>query len=438
MLITGVEMTKDKLKIACIGCGSRGRTYLGLAAEMKDKYEIVAGAEPVPERLEYVRQISDNPDFQGFANDEEILAQPKLADLMIVSNQDAQHVKSCLAAMKKGYDILVEKPIATNIEDVLEIEKCATELGRRVMVCHVLRYTPFYRKVKEIVESGVIGDVISVHMMEGVEPYHQAHSFVRGHWGVKEKSSPMIIAKCCHDMDILSWVLGGEDCKQVSSFGELSHYNSDNKPEGAPLRCTDGCPVGDTCLFNAERRYTTDQKRWLRHVWPLFDLDNPPGTEEIVEWLKVSPWGRCVYQCDNNVVDHQVVNCQFESGITASFTMTAFDLGRNIEIYGTKACLRGGDAVKEQSGKDIILSFHDKSDKQEFVIDPLEGGYAGHGGGDFGIIDDLYKEMTKENPADMLTSVQTSVISHVIGFAAEESRVEGRTIQIADFIERHS
>lgn len=425
-----------KLKLACIGCGSRGRTYLGLAAKMNEYYEVAAAAEPSPERLEYIRKISNNPDFQGFKNDEEILAQPKLADLMIIATQDSMHVKHALAALEKGYDILVEKPIATNIEDVLKIEKRADELGRKVLVCHVLRYTPFYRKVKEIVESGVLGDIATVSMSEGVQAFHQSHSYVRGHWGVKEKSSPMLIAKSCHDLDILCWLVE-RPCKQVSSFGDLMHFTEANAPEGAPLRCTDGCPVAVECPYNA-KLYTSSQRTWLPHVWPLYDEKNPASDEEVIEWLKTCPWGRCVYRCDNNVVDHQVVNMLFEDNLTASFTMTAFDDGRNMEIYGTKACLRGGDLIKKATGSDIIVKSHFSNEQAEYVVDPLVGGYAGHGGGDPGLITALYKEMMKTNPKDMHTSVHVSVRSHLIGFAAEESRISGKTIDIDEYHKKMS
>ncbi|EDM26406.1 oxidoreductase, streptomycin biosynthesis protein (strI-related protein) [Lentisphaera araneosa HTCC2155] len=420
-----------KLKLACIGCGSRGRTYLGLASKMAQYYEIVAAAEPSKERLEHVKNLSHNPDFQGFENDDEIFAQPKLADVMIIATQDSMHIKSCLTALEKGYDILVEKPIGTNLKDIIKVEKCAEKLGRKVLVCHVLRYTPFYRKVKELVESGVLGDIASVNMSEGVGAFHQSHSYVRGHWGVKEKSSPMLIAKSCHDLDILCWLVG-RSCKEVSSFGDLMHFNKKNAPEGAPARYTDGCPAGIECPYNATR-YASSERSWLPHVWPVYDENNPAPDEDVIEWLKESPWGRCVYHCDNNVVDHQVVNMLFEDNLTASFTMTAFDHGRNIEIFGTKACLRGGELIKQATGSDIIIKSQFDSEESSYVVDPMVGGYGGHGGGDPGLVNALYDEMGKDDPKDMYSSVHVSVQSHLIGFAAEESRVSGNTIDIESF-----
>ena len=262
---------------------------------MTEYYEIVAAAEPSIDRLEYIRKISNNSNFSGFKNDEEIFAQPKLADVMIIATQDSMHIKSCMAALEKGYDILVEKPIGTNLKDILKVEKRADELGRKVLVCHVLRYTPFYRKVKEIVESGVLGDIATINMTEGVQAFHQSHSYVRGHWGVKEKSSPMLIAKSCHDLDILCWLVE-RSCRQVSSFGSLMHFTEANAPQGAPLRCTDGCPVAMECPYNA-KLYTSSQRAWLPHVWPVYDEKNPASDEEVIEWLKTCPWGRCAYRC---------------------------------------------------------------------------------------------------------------------------------------------
>lgn len=420
----------NKLTIACVGCGSRGRTYLTLAAKM-NSFEIVAGADPVQDRVGYVKKISGNPDFRTFNTAKELLSEAKLADVLLVATQDADHFQTCMAALEKGYDILVEKPIATCIEHVLQIEEKATALGRRVMVCHVLRYTPFYRKVKDIVRNGELGEIISVNMSEGVGAFHQAHSFVRGHWGVKEKSTPMIIAKSCHDLDILCWLLETE-CKSVSSYGDLSYFNGKNKPEGAPFRCTDGCPAAEGCQYNAEF-YTTTQKGWLTHVWPLFDNENPPGTEEILDWLQTSQWGRCVFQCDNDVVDHQVVSMEFENNVTATFTMTAFDLGRNIEIFGTEGVLRGGETVKELTGFEITVKKHSTGELEKYSLDKLEGGYEGHGGGDQGLVKDLYTEMTCEDLSDMQTSITVSAQSHLIGFAAEESRLSGLTLELEKY-----
>lgn len=421
------------LKLAGIGCGGRTETYLGLAARMQDYYEVTAAADPLPHRVEKIRRLSNNPSFQGFASDTELLAAGVEADVVVVGTQDAYHVEPCIAAMEKGYDILLEKPIATSLADVIRLERRATELKRKVLVCHVLRYSPFYRKVKEIVESGVLGDIMTINASEGVGTWHQTHSYVRGHWAVVEKATPMIIAKSCHDMDIISWLVD-RPCRRVSSSGALTYFCENNAPKGAPARCTDGCPVGMTCPYNA-LLYANKHRHWLQYV---YDFEKDATLEQIREWLTQSPWGRCVYRCDNTAVDHQVVSMAFEGDATATFTMTAFASGRNIEIYGTHGKLRGGSAVKRLSGADIVVSEHATGNEHRHGVNSAVGGYAGHGGGDPGLVVALYDEMMKDSPADMHSSIHKSVESHVMGFAAEEARLSGTTVHLDAFKAQHS
>jgi predicted dehydrogenase len=420
-------MTK-RLKLAGIGCGGRTRTYLDLAAHKPDLFEVVAAADPNVSRLEQVRILSRNPAFRGFQDDKALLAEEKLADILVIGTQDNYHVAPCLAAMEKGYDILLEKPISPKPEEVLALDAAARRLGRRVMVCHVLRYTPFYEKVKEILASGHIGDLAAIQATEGVGAWHQAHSYVRGHWAVLEKASPMILAKSCHDLDILSWLVD-RPCRSVSSFGHLAHFNAAHRPHGAPPRCTDGCPHADTCPYNAHR-YLREHKGWLQWV---MDGAHSSSDENIVEWLRVSPWGRCVYACDNNVVDRQVVALDFEGDVNATFTMTAFNNGRNIEVMGTRAVLSGGEFVQQTLGCDIVLRFHDGTGEERITLPRLEGGYSGHGGGDAGLVAQLHHEMADVAPENMKSSLARSVESHIMAFAAEQSRRSGQNVCLEDF-----
>lgn len=424
--------SRKPLRLAAIGCGGRTRTYFELAAQQPELYQVVAAADPIPARLALARAVSGNPDFRGFSTGEELLAQARLADVMIIGTQDQHHVAPCIGAMEKGYDILLEKPVAPTPGEVLAIERRATALGRRVLVCHVLRYTAFYGAVREIVASGALGDVVTLNASEGVGAWHQAHSYVRGHWSVVEKATPMILAKSCHDLDILSWIVD-RPCEAVSGFGSLSHFTSANAPEGAPARCADGCPVADTCPYDANR-YLGQHRTWLGYVLP------DPRAEEaaIRTWLRDSPWGRCVYRCDNTAVDHQVVAMEFQGGITATFTMTAFDEGRNIEIMGTKGSLRGGHAVKLSSGADIIVRDHAKGTETRHHIAADVGGYDGHGGGDAGLVRALAAEFGNPNPAAMRSSIQRSVQSHLMAFAAEEARLHGTLVRMDAFQARHA
>jgi len=419
-------MQNNILTIAGIGCGGRTRTYCELAAGLPHRYRVVAAADPNPVRVQQVRKLSLNPDFRGFASGDELLAAGKLADICIIGTQDSYHFHPALRAMEAGYDLLLEKPIADDPRKILELLEHAERLGRKVLVCHVLRYVPFYVKVKEIIESGLLGDVITVDAREGVEAWHQCHSFVRGNWAVTGKSTPMVVAKSCHDLDILSWLIG-RLCNRISSFGSLSHFNPAHAPAGAPFRCTDGCPVGESCPYNA-MLYATRHRGWLQWV---MDREAGASPEEIRAWLATSPWGRCVYRCDNDAVDHQVVAMEFENSVTATFTMTAFDSGRDLVICCTKGKLRAGESLKAQTGNDILVQTI-TGDSIAYQVSHCIGGYEGHGGGDAGLVDALHREFAK--PArQMRSGLFASVESHMMGFAAEQSRLTGQTVGLDDY-----
>jgi len=409
----------EPLTIAVCGCGSRARTYMKIAASLDGRYSCVAGADPVKERVEAMREISQNDAFVGFETAEELLAQPKMADVMVIATQDNYHFEPAIEAMKKGYHLLLEKPAAQSMEEVRELERVAKKYNCKVMLCFVLRYTPLYSAVKKELDSGKLGRLISLRTHEGVDPFHQAHSFVRGHWGVASESTPMIVAKCSHDTDILSWMVGSK-CRRVSSFGDLTYFNKANAPEGATARCTDGCPYNGKCAYDA-LQYLDKYERWLDMVFP--DPNNR-NEESVLEWLKTSKWGRCAYQCDNDVVDHQVMTVEFENGVTASHSMTAFDFGRSIELYGTEASLRGGDAVKENFGCDYVIRYHATREVVKVDLPELDNdGYAGHGGGDYGLMSVLDKAI--KGDVESAADIENAVQGHLIAFAAEESRIKG-------------
>lgn len=420
--------TQKPLTLACIGCGARAQTYTQLAMRRPDHFHIVAGADPVAERVEKIRRISANPQFRGFDNADALLAAGKLADVMIIATQDNHHHAHCRGALECGYDILLEKPIATRVEHVLEIERLAQKANRRVMVCFVLRFAAFYRKVKQIIDSGALGEIVSIQANEGVMPWHQAHSFVRGHWSVVGKSSPMILSKCCHDTDIVHWLVG-RPCVRIASFGSLEFFRPQRAPAGAPARCTDGCPVAESCEYNA-LRYAGDMRApWLAMV---YDRAQEATNDQIVEWLKTSPWGRCVYRCDNDAVDRQVLAMEFDGGITGTFTMTAFANGRHIEVCGTRGVLKGGETYRQNFGSHLILIPHE-GEPVRYTVQAEDGGYELHGGGDLGLVNALYTEMTKPRHEPIEAGLDSTVHSHVMTFAAEESRVTGRMIDIREF-----
>lgn len=431
-------MTKP-LTLAAIGCGGRTHTYVSLAMKhCGDRFDVVAAADPISERAARLRAYARKPEeFRVFESDRALLAKDRLADIMIIGTQDSYHVAPCVAAMEKGYDILLEKPIATSPAEILELEETARRLGRRVMICHVLRYAPFYDAVKRVVDSGQLGEIRSIHATEGVGPWHFAHSYVRGHWRRSDESSPMIVAKSCHDTDIISWLIDAP-CTSISSVGALSHFRNEKAPSGAPPRCTDGCPHADTCPYNT-LLYLTTQRKWLAYVCDLEQGHQTRGEQTpdtaVHDWLATSPWGRCVYHCDNDAPDHQTAQFQFAGAQTATFTVTAFDEGRNIEIYGTQGVLKGGHTLRHITGldADFTITDHATGETTFHGVETQAGGYDGHGGGDYGLVSQLYDEMTKEDPEAIRSSIHRAVEGHLMAFAAEASRLSGKTIEMKDY-----
>lgn len=404
----------DSMSLAILGCGSRGRTYAKIAASFGERYRIKAAADPVAVRREAVAALGEN--VAVFDSADALFAAGKLAEVLVIATQDAQHFGHAMAALEAGYDVLLEKPAAESLERCEAIDRRARELGRRVALCFVLRYTPFYSTVKRVIESGRLGRVISIRTHEGVEPFHQAHSFVRGHWRSAKGSTPMIVAKCSHDADLLCW-LGDAAAKSISSYGDRTWFRAENAPAGAPERCTDGCPAAKDCLYDAHR-YLGDKRRWLGMV---MDGADDAEDDRILDFLRSSPWGRCAYRCDNDVVDHQVLACELENGITATHTMTAFDFGRAIEIYGTKAALKGGLPYHEAGAPELWLRHHDDGRIEPVeIVKPADEGYAGHGGGDHGIVDAF--DRLFQGPAALPPGLD-GLAGHRLAFLAEASRV---------------
>ncbi len=431
-----MSTTHQPLTIAAVGCGSRARTYTSIAMSMEGRYQVTAGADPVPDRLEAMRTISANPDFKAFESADELLAQDRLADVLIIGTQDNYHFEPAKKALEKGYHLLLEKPAAQTMEETLELARLAKKYDRKILLCFVLRYTDFYSKAYEIVQSGRLGEVMNIHATEGVDAWHQVHSYVRGNWARTGESTPMIIAKCSHDTDYISWLMGSK-CTSVSSYGRLSYFTEANAPEGATDRCTSGCPhakpQGGNCMYDAHR-YLGEKGSWLRMV---YHHPTERKEEDLLNWFKTSPWGRCAWKCDNDAVDHQVVNMDFENGGTASLTMTAFDCGRGLEIYGTKACLRGGDIYDGFASSDMMIRDHATGEVELIKLKVAEDdGYQGHGGGDQGLVNAMDAIFRGEGSQNSL--IEHAIEGHLIGFAAEESRLAGGKPVLLDSHQRGS
>lgn len=424
-------MNGKVVRIAIAGVGSRGKNAYGLELlNMKDRAKVVAVADIDPERLALAGDAHGVPDEMRFPSAEAMLAMPRLADAMLVCTQDRQHVPHAVAALKKGYDVMMEKPISPKLEDLQEITKVARENGRRVVVCHVLRYTPFFQTIKKTIDSGVLGEVVSIQALENVRYWHQAHSFVRGNWRREEDTSPMILAKCCHDLDYLVW-LCGRKCERVSSYGSLMYFKESNAPEGAALRCTQGCKAKDGCPYDAEKIYLTNKDTGIlcgNVEWPIDVLAENPTEEKIRHAIETGPYGRCVFHCDNDVVDHQIVNMQMEGGASLSLTMSAFTSigGRTIKVMGTL-----GDLWGDMHENKIRIGVFGK-EPQVIDLGKEEKDFAGHGGGDRLLMEQFVDLMQGKEPDGTITTLETSVESHLVALAAEKSRLEnGESIEIA-------
>jgi predicted dehydrogenase len=410
------------LTLAILGCGARGRTYARIAASMPESLTITAAADRHPERVSQVAASAGG--VRAFHDEDAFFAAGKLADVLIICTQDADHYRHAVTALHLGYDILLEKPAARTLDECEDLHRLACQLGRRIALCFVLRYTPFYAAVEDFIGSGRLGRMVTARFSEGVEPFHQAHSFVRGHWAKSADSTPMIVAKCSHDTDLICQLTKSAP-RSVSSIGSTTWFHRGNLPQGAPARCTDGCPAAADCSYDAHR-YLGDKRRWLGMV---MDQAEHATDEEILAFLRKSPWGRCVYQCDNDVVDHQILQVEMENGVSASLTMTAFDQERSVEIHGTRGSLRGGVPFREAGAPE--LWFHDHATGAREAIEIAAAstqGYAGHGGGDFGLMAALPRMM---RGPDALPPGLDGLNGHRLAFLAEDARLGRRTIEVA-------
>ena len=418
--------------VIIIGAGNRGAGYADIMKEMKDDFRVVAVAEPVEGKRNYIRDLFDVPEDMCHTSWEELLSRPKFADLAVIATMDRDHFAPAMAAIEKGYDLLLEKPMGATPEECCIIERAAAEKGVLVLVCHVLRFSPFFRALKNLIDSGLVGDVVHIQHAEDVGNVHQSHSFVRGNWHNSEESTPMIVQKTCHDMDIMQWLFG-KRCTRVSSFGGLYYFKEENAPEGSAERCID-CPCADTCYYSAEKIYLEDyrEKSFARSA---AGTSVRPTDEQLIETIRNTDYGRCVFRMDNNVVDHQTVNLEFDGGVTASFCMCAFNKGeRRIRIMGTKGELSG-------KAQDSTLSFYDFATcktREIQLSDAIRGDGidSGHGGGDRGIIKALRDRLNGETGNIAICTIEDTCRNHLIAYAAEESRIKGTVINMEEYENR--
>jgi predicted dehydrogenase len=409
--------------VSIAGVGSRGAECYGRDMfNKKDKFKIVSLYDINKEKLKKYAPVFEIADENCFC-DEDKFFEKKRSDICLITMLDKDHVRLAKRAISLGYDILLEKPISASKEECLDLLDFSRKYNSKILVCHVLRYTVMVKKLKEILDSGEIGKIVLIQHTENVAYWHQAHSYVRGNWRKSEDTAPMIMAKCCHDLDLLQYFAGSK-CKTISSIGSLSLFKKKNSPERAAERCLD-CAIAGECPYNAVAIYIDNWKKLPSHLkpvsWPQYVLTDKPLSEStLMEALQNGPYGKCVYACDNNVVDNQIVLMEFENGIHASLTMTAFTKygGRNIRFFGTM-----GELCLDENKDTISLLPYGKEDKI-FKISELSNNLSGHGGGDTLLVDALY-ELTTGHCNNPETSLEKSIESHLMAIAAEDSRLSG-------------
>ena len=416
------------------GLGVRGyEVYASSARRNPDKIRIVAVADPDPAKRTAAREAFGLAEESCYESMEALLEAPRLGDVAVIATQDRQHVRHAVPAMEKGYHLLLEKPVSPDLQECLSLRGAAHRYQRIVAVAHVLRYTQIFSTVKQLLDANAIGRLIHMDLIENVAYWHFAHSYVRGNWRRAGEASPMILAKSCHDLDLLRW-LAGDTCISLSSVGGLSVFFAQNAPKGAARRCTE-CRVRGDCPYNAVQIYMDNEKTGILHgntEWPCSVLVNKPTEEKLYDALRTGPYGRCVYRCDNDVVDHQVVSMRFAGGATATFTMSAFTAKcyRSIKVMGTMGEIEGD--------MDANVLYLRKFGQPEQVLDlgTIPDRFAGHGGGD-ALMMDYVCELIAAGGAEGLTSVDASVESHVMALAAEHSRTHGGSaVELAEFTEK--
>ena len=408
--------------VLVIGSGGRGRTYARYAERFPGSMKVIGVADPNKYRRQLLIKGHNIPKENVFGDFREALARPKFADAVVIATPDNLHYEPCMKALELGYDVLLEKPVAPTEKECIDIMNQAHKYNRIVAVCHVLRYAPYYVALKQVVDSGALGEVVNIQLMEPIEHTHMAHSYVRGNWPLSTTSTPIILAKSCHDLDILRWMIG-KPCQTIAAEGSLHLFRADKAPAGAPERCTDGCPHEAECPYSAIEIY----ERRRRHLTAL-DLPNRNDVNLIRERLRTTNYGRCVYRCNNDQCDHYVTIMRFQDDVTASFSMDAFTPwgGRRIRIMGTKGFIEGDS--KKFTFYDFRSGHTSVWDKKVVEIEEYKN--AGHGGGDHALVRDFLRAVSAQDEKLLSSSIDVSIESHVMGFRAEKSRKSMKKVKI--------
>ncbi|MBL7824569.1 MAG: Gfo/Idh/MocA family oxidoreductase [Saprospiraceae bacterium] len=418
------KKVERKITAITLGAGARGNTYGNYAIDFPEQIQIVGVAEPIQIRNDRYATKHKIQNENRFVTWEHVFEKPKFADAIIITTPDHLHFGPCMKALEMGYDVLLEKPMAQTEKECRAILAQVRKTKRIVAICHVLRYAPYFIKLKELIHSGAIGELISIQHFEPIEHIHMSHSFVRGNWHNSKETTPIILAKSCHDLDIMRWLIG-KNSKHISAFGNLKWFTSKNAPEGSSNRCLDGCKVENSCPYSAKKIYY-DKRSWT-YVFDL-PLKKEEQGDAILEYLKTTNYGRCVYKMENNQPDHIVCSILFDDDITANFSMEAFTSygGRRTRVMGSM-----GDIVGDMS-KFVYTDFR-TGKTMDWDTNQIDDGiykHHGHGGGDYRLMNDWVAAISAQNENLLTSTIDASIESHIMGFAAEKSRLNKKTIQI--------
>ena len=429
---------KKQITVVLVGAGNRANIYASVSLEYPERMKVVGIVDPDPIRRELMRERFNVPKENCFDDVSEFVKREKFADAVINGTMDHLHVETSIPVLEKGYDLLLEKPFAVNREDVETLRAVAKKNNSKVVIGHVLRYTDFYRSIKEHVLRGEIGKIISIEMCEHVNYHHMAVSYVRGKWRSEKLCfAPMLLAKSCHDMDIMLWMMKETEPRAVASFGSDYQFGKERKPEGAGSRCMTDCPLSKSCHFAADSNYLAAE-RWKQYVWKALEGEGELTDERKAESLKTdNPYGKCVwdFERDGNV-DHQTVIVNFANGATGAFSMIGGSAKseRNIHIVGTHGEIKG----TFEDSHYVVRKMDPYADKKGFVEKAYDlkvdgdkiGLRGGHGGGDKKLALDFLDYLCSEELSISCATLEDSTVSHLAVFAAEDARKNGKIVEL--------
>ncbi|NLP48478.1 MAG: Gfo/Idh/MocA family oxidoreductase [Clostridiales bacterium] len=425
------------VSIAVLGVGNRGFEYASFVKYFhKKRAKITAVCDSNPIRLAEAGKFFRLPEDKCFADDESFFAAGKIADALFICTQDRDHHKHAVQALDLGYNVLLEKPVSPLLSECYDLEKRANEKGLYLIVCHVLRYSNHYKKIKEVLRSGDLGEIVNINHSESIAYFHFAHSYVRGNWHKESASAPSLLAKCCHDIDLIQWFMG-RPCQSLTSHGDLKFFQSENAPPGASLRCLDGCRVKKECPYDAERLYITDpfyKATFIKYMGRTLTHKIKSSRADKYAALENGDYGKCVYHCDNDVMEHQEVFMDFGDGKTALHTMSAFTdkMFRKTHITCEK-----GEIIAQDNKTKLRVNIFGSGGKN---LSTNKVNLSGHVEGDIRLIAAFLKLLNGEDTkVDDMTFIDATLPSHEIIAAAEHSRRnDGCRVDLKEFLKNEN